>query len=516
MNTFGRGWVNVTPDPQGTAMTLAVGTRSGATHLHLLDRTGVKLLLLVATTILGMTIPVYPAACLAIVALTFVCLLFDRLDVALLFVAGSVGLFTDGWNPNRSVDDVVFRINVAHIYVSEIVIYTLTIIYFFQQLLRRDRRMERMRGALDRVLPIFAVSMLGFMFYGYMRTHDAAGAFGYHGGRVFLVSVAFYFLLMNTLTGTNAAIRLFKWFFVAVTVKAAYALIGYLGGFGSAHDVYSGIRVPLYEIEDSFALAVCVAGAVSGIVFGVLKRFEGVFALIASSIMLIDIVLSLRRSVWICLAVACIFLTCPAAQRMRIAICGFVFALALVILAPDVSQRVEERIGFLSDLTHRPELSWRQAGDVEFHYNDIRDSWSAFKGAPFGKGFPGGYRRVFTANSKNEYERYLGTGVTHNEVLNFGIKMGIIGIALYFLLLAGFSRDVYKSLRLADPRSKALLVTCLGTVLGGAAFGLTSAHLIGNTKYPMMYFMLLALAMVVRSQLLSRRQAAAHGNQSTS
>jgi hypothetical protein len=501
------GWF--TAGRQSATTTPPVAARSAATHLHPLNRTGAQLLLLAGATILGMTIPAYPAASVAFVGLAFVSLLFYRLEVALLLVAACLGLFSDGWNPNRSVDGVVFRINVAHIYVTEIVVYTLAIIYFFQRLLRPNQRVERVRSVLDRVFPIFAFSMLCFMFYGYMRTNDLAGAFGYHGGRVFLISIVFYFLLVNTLTGTHAATRLFKCFFVAVALKAAYALMSYIGGFGSAHDVYSGIRVPFYEIEDSFALAVCVVGAVSGIVFGVLKRYETVFALIASSIMLIDIVLSLRRSVWICLAVAfaCIFLLCSAAHKRRIVLCGSVFAVALLILAPDVSQKLEQRIGFLLDLTHRPELSWRQAGDVEFHYNDIRDSWSAFKDTPFGKGFPGGYRRVHTANRNNEFERYLGTGVTHNEVLNFGIKMGVLGIILYFLMLVGFSRDVYRSLRLADARSKAVLATGVGIALGGAAFGLTSAHLLGNTKYPMIYLMIMALAMVVRSELLIMRQA---------
>jgi hypothetical protein len=467
--------------------------------------------------VLGASIPVYPQACLFVLGLAFLCVPVNDLSTGIVLIVLCLGVFTDGWNNNRSVDDVAYRLNVAHIYVTEIVVYTLAVAQLVQRLLRPSNTRDKETNALDRLLPFFALATIWAMFYGYERTKELQKAFGYHGGRVILVSIVFYFLIVNTLTGTTAATRLLKWFFLAATLKATYALVAYMGGYGGVQNTYNGMPVPIYEIEESFALGVCITGAVAGIVFDVLTRRETVFALGASSVMLLDIVLSLRRSVWVSLVVsfAVIFFLSPAVHKLRIVVCGLLFSLALLTMGPDVSERLQQRIGFLANFVQRPELIAREDGDVQFHYYDILDSWAAFKQTPFGRGFPGEYTRVMTSNDNNEVERYLGTGIVHNELLNIAVKMGVFGIVLYLLLLAGFTRDVYFSLPLADGQSKAILATCLGAILGGAALGLTSAHLIGNTKYPMVYFMLLALGMVVRAQLVTRHKGIAMANEGT-
>jgi len=188
-------------------------------------------------------------------------------------------------------------------------------------------------------------------------------------------------------------------------------------------------------------------------------------------------------------------------------VCGLLVIVAFATMGPELYQRIEDRVGFLSEVTDRPELIGREEGDVAFHYYDILDAWSAFEQTPFGRGFPGKYHRVLTSNEDNDIERYLGTGLVHNEALNLAVKTGVIGVGLYLLCLGVFVVTVLRSLRIAaDPRSRALLATCLAAVVGGAVLGVTSAQLMGNTKYPMLYFMLIALATVSRNQLLTEHQ----------
>jgi len=468
------------------------------------------MLLFIAMLVLGLLIPVYPAACLPFLALAGLCFVLYHFENGLILLVVFLGIFTDGYNPNRGIDDIIYRLNVDKLYIMEMLVYTLGFICITRSLLHREYTAWRIKGTLDRVLPLLAAVTIWFMYYGYERTNSLAKGFGYHGGRVILVGIVFYFLLVNTLSGTEAAIRLFKWLFVAAAFKATYALIAYLIGRSGSANVYDGIPVPLYEIEESFALAVCVIGAVSAVIFGILKKWEILFALAGSTVMILVIVLSLRRSVWLSLVVAfiAIFFLGPVAHKIRLAVCAVLFAGALLAMGADVSQRLQKRIGFLAEVIQRPSLIARQQGsDLQFHYYDILDSWAAFKKAPFGRGFPGEYRRLLTSNQNNDIERYLGTGIVHNEVLNIAVKMGVIGVGVYFLMLGAFFWNARQALRLADVRDRALLTACIGTVLGGAALGLTSAHLMGNTKYPMLYFMMFAFVMVVRAQLLGECQA---------
>ena len=477
----------------------------------LLDRTSAKIAVLIGAAIIGTAIPLYPEACLPILGLAFLCVVVKQPELGLLMIVASLGIFTDGWNRNRAIDDLVYRINIGKVYVTEFVVYGFAFIYIIRRILHREnKKLLNFKSPLDWILPLFALCIAFFMFYGYELTHNAAKAFGYHGGRVVIVGIVFYFLLANTLSGTESAIRVFKWFFVAGTLKALFGLMRYVGGFSGATNSYHGIPVPFVEIPETFALSVCVAGAAAAVAFGILKKSELIFVAAASSVMLLDIVLSLRRSVWLCLLVAMgvIFLLCPVMQRVRIALgCGLLAVVAVLAMGPDLYQRIESRVGFLSEIVERPELIGREEGDISFHYYDILDAWSAFQETPFGRGFPGKYRRVLTSSEDNLIERYLGTGLVHNEALNLAVKTGVIGLGLYLLCLILFSVAVLRSLRLtANPRTRALLATCLATILGGAALGLSSAQLMGDTKYPMLYFTVFALAMVTRSELLTEQQ----------
>ncbi|PYX76094.1 MAG: hypothetical protein DMG72_05955, partial [Acidobacteria bacterium] len=244
----------------------------------LLDRTSAKIAVLIGAAIIGTAIPLYPEACLPILGLAFLCVVVKQPELGLLMIVASLGIFTDGWNRNRAIDDLVYRINIGKVYVTEFVVYGFAFIYIIRRILHREnKKLLNFKSPLDWILPLFALCIAFFMFYGYELTHNAAKAFGYHGGRVVIVGIVFYFLLANTLSGTESAIRVFKWFFVAGTLKALFGLMRYVGGFSGATNSYHGIPVPFVEIPETFALSVCVAGAAAAVAFGILKKSELIF-----------------------------------------------------------------------------------------------------------------------------------------------------------------------------------------------------------------------------------------------
>src|SRR2546425_4244532 len=87
------------------------------------DRTSVSIAVLIGAAIVGTFIPLYPEACLPVLGLLFLSLVVDQPELGLLIIVVCLDIFTDGWNRNRPISDLVFRINIGKIYVTEFLIY---------------------------------------------------------------------------------------------------------------------------------------------------------------------------------------------------------------------------------------------------------------------------------------------------------------------------------------------------------------------------------------------------------
>src|SRR5437660_2238431 len=87
-----------------------------------ISRVAGTVLLFTAMLVLGLLIPVYPAACLPFLALAGLCFVLYDFENALILLVVFLGVFTDGYNPNRGMDDTIYRLNVAKIYIMEMLL----------------------------------------------------------------------------------------------------------------------------------------------------------------------------------------------------------------------------------------------------------------------------------------------------------------------------------------------------------------------------------------------------------
>ena len=87
----------------------------------------------------------------------------------------------------------------------------------------------------------------------------------------------------------------------------------------------------------------------------------------------------------------------------------------------------------------------------------------------------------------------LNPGHFHSTPMNLVVERGLPALLLWLFILAAYARALWKGLRSDNPKSKGILLGCLGGMVGFFASGLVHYNL-GDQEVAMMFFLLMGIA----------------------
>jgi O-antigen ligase len=453
--------------------------------------------------------------------LTFalVCLYFAALAVHLesgiyIILAAAV-IFIDGWAPERSPEDVVFRLGLGRVYIMEIAVYGLLSIYSLKRILGWIPRSQRTLSSstpLDRPIIAFAALLPAFAFFGLLRGNPLQDAIGYFEWRCLFLSIVFFFLLV-TLADTHAkAMRYFWWFMSLVAAKASYSLIIYVLGIrGPFPEVFgSG---PVDEGPENYMFVFAALVAVSLLLFA-RELSKGKLALVWLTVVVgvVNVLVSEKRNPQLGLVVGLIVVVSRLKFKQLLK-AGFTTALAILAYLACTSvlgmnkesqaigassSRYEEVVQFIRE--PQPQQLLNLDGTLAFHLLDFVDGWNTVKQRPIlGYGFGGQLQREFTL-LPNVGGEFVTLGMVHDQYLTFWLKMGLVGLFCYLWLFFSLLRFGSSSIpRISSTLERAVVLGFYSALWGDLAMEMWGPSWIGNTKFPLIIF--LSVGLIIRLSL---------------
>jgi hypothetical protein len=271
-----------------------------------------------------------------------------------------------------------------------------------------------------------------------------------------------------------------------LSFSAAYSL--YLLGVyatGGGYDslptgripVFDGSTLAILEFGGILAFSTWLASAPLGRVSPVLYGLPCIFV----------VVLSMRRTPWLELAIGLILILCLQGNLRRrsqaLALAGLIAAAVVAAVTPS---RLEARLRSLDPSARgSPEASTNQD-----HVNDILDAWDIAKSSPvLGIGLGNSYRTNRIAEWKTE------STLVHNGPMHVWVFYGLLGVIAYLTWHVAFFSYLAKlrrqSRRAASPESTAV-DALLGAILAWSA----ALFLITLTFRPWIYSSLQMMVMV--------------------
>jgi len=447
--------------------------------------------------------------------LTFalVCIYFAFLTVHLesgiyIIVAAAV-IFVDGWAPERSPEDVVFRLGLGRLYIMEIAVYGLLLIYALKRSLGWSpvsRRALFSLTPLDRPIIAFAALLPIFAFYGLLRRNPLQDAVGYFEWRLLFLAIIFYFLVVTMIQTPEKALRLFKLFLGIVVLKAVYFLIVYLlRAEYPVPDIFGA--GPMDEGPENLMFLFAVLPAISYLSFQ-FKKDEKTRTVVVGAVIALcaNLLLSAKRSTQSGFVIGLLFLLwrLPRGQRLKLAARAAAVLLAVTLLfaalGGKLGSRGIERSGARYEEVfaafQNPQEVPTMNGTLAFHLLDLWDAWNVIQQRPLlGYGFGSHYDRQLTLLPGVGGEGAgLEPGVVHNQYLHIWWKMGFVGLAVYFWLLFRIFQFGSRAIdRFPSTASHAIALGLYSALLGELAILIWGPEWFSSTKASLMIFMSLAL-----------------------
>ncbi len=440
------------------------------------------------------------------------CLYFNfltiHLESGIYIILAAAVIFVDGWAPTRTPEDVVFRLGLGRVYIMEIAVYGLLLIYVLKRYLGWSPASQRALFSstpLDRPILAFAALLPLFAFYGLVRGNPLQDAVGYYEWRCLFLAIVFYFLVV-TLADTRAkAMHYFSWFIALITTKATYSLLIYLlqieGPFRNV--LGSG---PVDEGPENYMFVFAALASISLLLFA-REMSNGKRALVCLTVVVTvtNILVSEKRNPQLGLLVGVVVLAwrLPRRQKLRWgAIAGIATAVLLLFSAflggRPKAQGLEasaSRYTEIIDAVQDPSSLISGSGTFAFHVLDWVDAWNTIVKQPLlGNGFGGQFERNYTLLSFVGGES-IEPGIVHNQYLTFWLKMGFIGLAAYVWVFISFFRFSWRVIP-GIPRSygEAVSLGLYAALSGDIFMELWGPDWVGNTKFPIVVFSSLAFA----------------------
>ncbi len=444
--------------------------------------------------------------------LAYMVVISVRLEWGIYIIVAFAVLCIDGWAPNRSPEDVVFRLSIGHIYIMEFAVYGLLASYFVRRALDKrpvsDRRFFAVTP-LGTPLKVFAALLPLFAIYGLALGNATKEALGYEEWRSLFMAIVLYFLLTTIIRTREEALKLFWWFLGLNTILGLFSLALYfLGSQGPLPLIFgSG---PVGEGPENYTFMFAALCAIAWLLFCRGKYAEKRnLVLLSALIPVLNVLLSEKRDPQLGLVVGLLVLTWRMPLRKKVKWGGLALGAGATVLlfASAVGMRAKNsglegstsRYAEVEDFIKNPRpmalLQSQSVGDtLAFHIFDLVDSFNSFRLRPIlGYGFGGHFQRVYTSLVGGDF---VEPGIVHDQYLDFCIKMGLVGLFAFLWVLAQF---VTFSLRnIPRPPVWAYDAIALGFVsamCGDMAVEIWGPSWRSQTKMPVIF--LFSFAMVV-------------------
>lgn len=432
-----------------------------------------------------------------------------RLEWGIYAIVAFAVVFIDGWAPDRSPEDVIYRLGIGHIYIMELAVYGLLAAYLAKRAFGGAGK--RHRGVFaatpfDKPLKTFAVLLIVFALYGWSRGYPAQDAFGYYEWRCLFLGIVLYFLLCTIFDSKATALRLFEWFTTWCIFIAFYSLLAYFFGAppGAADLLGSG---PVGEGPENYMFMFAAVSAIAVLVYcDRLTIPKYALFVVGALLCVLNILISQKRDPQLGLIVGLIVVTwkIPIRKKVRwtvligaagLAATLIITAIGMRVRGGDISQSAA-RYQEIVDFVQNPRTLLKPEGSLAFHILDLFDAWNTIKQHPvIGSGFGSEYHREYTLLSGVGGEGAgLETGMVHNQYLTIWWKMGLVGLAVCFWMIFEILR--YGRRKLSKVNLTVTEVVALG--LSSAFCGDLVVEMWGSswtteTKFPIILFLSLAL-----------------------
>jgi O-antigen ligase len=303
---------------------------------------------------------------------------------------------------------------------------------------------------------------------------------------------AFFFLLVNHISGEERATALSDVLIAAATVMAVYGL---------TQSIAEG---PAFRVHGTMSIYMTFAGILMLIALVVLaqllfaSRGRRSWGLVGSLVLLTAaLVMTHTRGAWIGLAAGVALILCCRQKRFLL-----VLPVAAVVIFWASPEAVRARIRSIvdpQDVTARERLYMWGSG-----LQMIRDHPWTGVGI---NGVRGVYQAYKHPNAVRDQRAHL-----HSNPFQVAAERGLIGVACWLWIWVAFYRHawkIFRSLGPGTPRAMALVVGSLASVTGFHVAGLFE-YTFGDSEVIMLVYFFMALPYVVRGV---DREAQVHGTQ---
>jgi O-Antigen ligase len=438
-----------------------------------------------------------------------------RLEWGIYAIVAFAVLCIDGWTPNRSPDDVVFRLAIGHIYIMEFAVYGLLAAYLVKHAFNKLPANERhvfVTTPLDLPLKLFAGLLPAFALYGLALGNPAQDALGYYEWRELFMAIVLYFLITTIVDTREKALRLFWWFLALDTAIGFYCLTLYVLGSDGPLPVVLGTG-PVGEGPENHMFVLAALGAISWLFF-CREKDTGKRSLIwlVAIVPVLNIVLSQKRDPQLGLLVGLAVITWRIPFRKKLKWAAAIVGMALIVLLFASAMGVGEKsIGVGKSASRYTEITQflqnpNHVADVSgetllFHIFDLVDSFNSIRLRPIlGYGFGGEFERKYTALAPIGGEN-IEPGIVHDQYLHFWLKMGLVGLVVFLWIYVAF----FKFCRSAIPRIpitefQSVALGLYAAMWSDLAMEIWGPAWVGNTKMPILLLVSLALVVCVSRQ----------------
>lgn len=422
-----------------------------------------------------------------------------------------VALGSDGWDPGGSIAFNPFRIQISRIYAMEFFIYGLIAVRMFLWLRRRTTVKLEPSVRLPLILAAVFCALMPFSaILGVAMGNDIQEALGYGEWRALFMAGIAYIAIVLERPG-QATLNRAVWFAFWTTVaRGVFGSAKYLLGYGDYHPGIGSI-----VFIDSTVLILMSAFVLLAVCTWALDQFRAggqnsVLVLFGLLPMVFSLVASLRRNIWLGLLIGLcgVLLWLPPKQRGKLTLAGLVAAGFSVIglflfnneLTGSIMERVQETLGYILNPTDA--LSIAESNTLPFHLYDLLDGWNYVLQSPWiGHGFGAHYPRVLTALQGVMGEE-VSPNFIHNQYLHLWLKMGVLGFLTYVSWVAVVLVRTVRAAKQAPPSFERSLLTAIGSfLLAQIAMQMWNASLIGQTKMPLIFASVMAVATVTAARL---------------
>ena len=444
-------------------------------------------------------------------ASAYMLLVSIRLEWGVYIIVAFTVLCIDGWAPNRSPEQVIFRLSVGHIYIMEFAVYGLLAIYvirrLFESVRARDRRVF-VPTALDRPLKVFAALLPVFAVYGLVLGNSTKEALGYEEWRSLLIAIVLYFLITSIFVTREKALKLFWTFLGLDAAIGLYSLTMCLLGTDGPLPLVLGTG-PVGEGPENYTFMFAALCAIAWLLFCPDNHFwKRNLVRLAAIIPLLNVLLSQKRDPQLGLVVGLLVLAWKVPTRRKVRLGGVIAAIGLSFLLfatvlglgarNSGLERSTSRYAEIADFINNPKpmaliQSASPTDTLAFHIFDLVDSFNSFRLRPIlGYGFGGHFQRVYTSLVGGDA---VEPGIVHDQYLDFCIKMGLVGLLGFLWVLARFVSFSIRSIaRVPVFEYDAIALGFLSAMCADMVVEIWGPSWRAQTKMPIVFLFSLAMA----------------------